>query len=122
MRRGTICLRRGGKFLLGGVGGGVPISGFTPPPARRPLALGIFTPDRAANPGVAEAFAGHLACKTYLALTERPAGGPRTERPTGEGRAERPVSEPRTEWAVRNFLGKDTQGPRKGARFRSVRA
>ena len=47
----------------------------------------IFTKDKAANAGVARAFAEHLARKTYLALTERGPG------------------DLRVEWTVRNYLG-----------------
>lgn len=67
----------------------------------------IFTKQKDANLGVAEAFAKHSAQKTYLALVERPEKLP-----------------PR-EWIVKNFLAKERAAPGRPSarnRYASVRS
>ncbi len=61
----------------------------------------VFAKSRAANPGLAQAFAGHEIQKTYHALTTSPA---RSEK-----------------WTVKNYLAKET-GPGKRSKMRAVRS
>lgn len=65
----------------------------------------LFTKKTEANAGVAELFSGHLAKKTYQALTHRPRGG----------------QSPSSEWVVRNHLGK-VPGKGKKAKYGAVRS
>jgi 23S rRNA pseudouridine955/2504/2580 synthase len=65
----------------------------------------LFTKKKEANAGVGEAFAKHLARKTYLAAVWSGIRSPRME-PT---------------WTVKNHLGR-APGPGKRSRFKSVRS
>jgi len=67
----------------------------------------LFTKATSANAGVGELFSKHLAVKTYWALT--PEGAPVADA--------WPDS-----WEVKNFLGRASGAPRKGAKFTAVRS
>ena len=70
----------------------------------------LFTKKQSANAGVAELFAGHLARKTYLALSQLSKDGGVSGRQAGD------------DWEVRNLLGRDPRAPSKKNRFASVRS
>jgi 23S rRNA-/tRNA-specific pseudouridylate synthase len=69
----------------------------------------LFTKKPVANAGVAELFSGHLAKKTYWALSQLSSKSKLGERMRDE------------EWEVHDLLGRDPRAPSKKNRFASVR-